>query len=142
MAVIALTGVLRDGTGDQLPVPQRISLARGEGATISLTVTKADGTPYDTTGCTIAIAIRPKGTTGASAGLPLIARRSVPVVAASGQEKFTLVSGDTVELAERKPYRYDVQLIDTASQRWQIVPESDFRVDPIVSMPGDPVSAP
>lgn len=142
MPVINLSGVLRDGTGDMVPSAQRISWPRGEAGTINISVTKADGTAYDLTGCTLALAMRPKNTLGQDDGTPLIARAQVMVDAPNGAAKFVLVLGDTASLLPRRTYRYDVNLTDAAGARWQIVPESDFRLEPIVSMPGDPTSAP
>lgn len=139
---IELTGVVRDGAG-AVPVAQRIAWPRGEDGNIDVTIQHADGTAFDLTGCLVTFALRPKGTIGAAAGLPLVARQATPVgAAADGKARFVLVAGDTVELAERKIYRADFQLKDGSNKRWQIIPESDFFLGPIVSFPDDPSSAP
>jgi len=132
---------MRDGSAPaEEPLAQRIAWARAEDGRINITITKADGTPQSLTGTAIVFAVRPRRTIGAADGLPLISRQAVIDNAAAGLAHFAVTSGDTNALTERKAYRYDVQLTDTTGARWQIVTESEFYLNPIVSFPGDQVT--
>jgi len=135
MVTLAISGVVADGSGSWVPVPQRIRCVRGEDMEIVLTLTKSDGSVFNPTGSTLSLAVRPKNTIGAADGTPLIARSATIVDAAAGKVKFTISSADTLDWRERKTYRYDVNLRDTALLRYQVVPESEWWLAPVVSTP-------
>lgn len=144
MAVLELSCVVRDGSGDMVPTPQRLALVRGETTVISFRVTTSDGSPYDLTGKTVVFGVRPPKTSiGTAAGTALLARKHAPVDVAGGKGTFTVTRDDTVNWQERRTYRCDVQLIDDATEeRQQIVAESDLWLDPIVYLPSDVASGP
>ena len=143
MVVIQLTGIVRDGSGGLVPTSQRIAWVQGEDGEIWLDLKKADGTVFDPTAVAVSLhlAVRPKNTTGQDDGRPLVAREGTDADAVLGRVKFSIASSATLQMAPRKTYRYDVNLT-VSGARQQVVPVSDFRLEPIVSMPGDPSSAP
>jgi len=140
---VYLTGTVRDGVGAVL-MPQRISWPRGEAGTIVIALKHADGSIFDTSGVTGVIAVRPKGTVGKADGRPLMARQATPLVTSEGTLSAAITQGDTLDWEEGKTYRFDVHAVGGAigSARTQVIAESDFRLEPIVSLPTDPPSAP
>lgn len=145
MAVVAITGILRDGSQPEAAYPpslasQRIDWPRAEGGTIKLSVVRSDGSDANLSGLTVVFAVRPKNSVqGVDA---LISRQATITDGAAGLGEFPITAGDTVAMAERRLYRFDVHLIDAQGVRWQLIPESDFYLGPIVSEPGDPVTVP
>ena len=142
--ILELTGVLRDATKPagtlEQQVPERAPLVwpRGEDGTLRLTVRKQDGTVANLGGGTIVFAVRKYPTDAA----PVVSRQGTLVDAVAGRADIPLVQADTLNLKEEVRYRYDVQYIDGTGKRWQVIPESNFEIAPIIALPGEAVSVP
>jgi hypothetical protein len=144
MAVFAITGVLEDasspaaGVTRAVPFVQDLEMARGEDATILLTVIKQDRTPANLSGGSLLFTIRRLSSDVA----PKVSRAGVITDAAAGTGTFTLVQADTILLPEEVTFRFDVWYTDALGARWQVVPDSEWFVMPIVSLPDDEVTVP
>lgn len=138
MAVLHISGVVRDGSGDMAAAAQRIVWPRAEDGEIVLDLVKADGSVFDPTNHAITLTVRPsKSSIGNANGTALMSRQSTTVDASLGRVKFTVVAQDTITWQERRTFRFDVIVADVSGNRVQALPESDWRLDPIVGIPGD-----
>lgn len=142
--IIELQCVKRDGTATVgtvqplYPYVQPFTLPRAEDATLKLKFVRPNRQAADITGATITFALRKNS----DDPLPLVSRQATSIVGPSGTAEVVLVPGDTIELDEKGHYVYDVQLIDVTGKRWQVVPESQIEIGPIISRPDDPVTVP
>lgn len=128
MAIVALTGVKRDGTiaADStagIPIPQRVDWARGEDGSIALTVYGQDGTKANLTDGTVTLAIGPQSIQGVAA---LVTKTATLTDPTNGLATFTFDAADTSDVTQGRLYRYDVWLTDTSGKRWQVVPASEW----------------
>jgi hypothetical protein len=143
MAILELNGVWRNGPRAPTPEAQPIEWPRGEDGALLLTVVDATGEAADLTGCTLIFALRDTAETEAEeAEDPQISRQADITDAAGGAAEILISAGDTVDLDEAHLYRFDVQLIDADGKRTQVVPESQWLVQPIVAEPDDDVTLP
>lgn len=137
MAIVALTGVKRDGSSSAdgiagQPVPQRVTWARGEDGTIAITVYKQDGTPANLTGCALALTIGPANVVQ---GVPALLTKAavLDVDPTTGKATFAFAAADTSDITQGRLYRYDVWLTDASTKRWQVVPTSEWYLAPAVA---------
>lgn len=138
---VELEGTVRDAVAALSP--QRVSWPRGAAGTVVVRVRRAsDGAVVDVTGLKAKLTIRALNTIGEADGVPLVARESTVLVGVDGTLKIELAEADTIELQEKKTHRFDIHFTDSQAKRWQIVPQSEWYVEPIVGFSTDPASAP
>jgi hypothetical protein len=127
------------GTINQLlPTPYPIIWPRGEDGTLRLTTQKQDRAVYDLTGAALTFAVR-RHSNDVS---PHVSRQASIIDAVAGRADVVLVQADTLGLDDQYEYSFDVQLTDAAGRRWQVVPRSTFKIDPVIAQPAESVTVP
>ena len=138
--IVPIRCVVDDGTvpppGAVAAVPeaQRIEIPRADHAVFKLEFVSRSGAAYDLTGGSVAVAF----TVGRAIGdrTFLFTRpAAIGSPATAGKAEVGLVPADTLSLVENQTYTYDVQLVDAAGRRWQVVPLSQLHILPIIGQP-------
>jgi hypothetical protein len=150
VAILSIVGVLRDGSiaadaDENEPIAQRIDWPRAEDGKIKITVYRQDGSRANVTDTVITLTIRTQDpVTSLPAAAPIVSRAAVITSGPNGEAEFSIAASDvlSMQLLERRIYRYDVWIQDATSARQQIVPESQWVVDAICGYPTDVPTAP
>lgn len=146
--ILELDGVQRDasdppiGTPRILPEAQPLIWPRGEDGILRLAVLTEDTAPCDLSAIqNVVFAVR-RYSAEANAVVALISRQATVTDAVAGLCEFDITQADTIGMLDKVSYFYDIQLTDADGRRWQLIPESEFKIDPIYARPGAPVTLP
>jgi len=140
--IYQLAGLLRDGspstvTPPLVPLVQDIGWPEAEDGEIRVVVTREDGTPLSLVGGTLLLTVRRRTTDL----VPLFARQATILDADAGMASFPIAAADTLG----KPiatYAYDVFYVDPGGGRHQVVPVSEWVLEPVAVRPSEAVTVP